>query len=56
MIQTTMDLERGVGWTGDQEKIEGFQNKERIKDTVLYTQLIISHFQFVIYFVNISRL
>jgi hypothetical protein len=23
MIQTTMDLNVGEGWTGDQEKIEG---------------------------------
>jgi hypothetical protein len=38
-----MILNIGVGWTGDQEKIEGFQNNERIKDNLLYTQQIIFH-------------
>ncbi len=32
MTQTTMDLNVGVGWTGDQEKIEGVQKSEREDD------------------------
>ena len=31
MIQTTMDLNVGVEWSGEQEKIEGIENNERIK-------------------------
>ena len=34
MTQTTMDLNVGVGWAGDQKKIEGFQHNERININV----------------------